>query len=551
MSTDCLSWDPVTYDVDCPSSGWQAIQETMDLTARSMPRDDTAYYGSDTPAAVEITGRSSLRQLTSLKITIVEGNLMFNSHIATSQQVAVADALTTTGILWGIAMSNTSTKGHGSVLNQLGVVHSITTDYYQPYTSVVCYYDTIRGPSDTDPVVFPAYSSLGLQAVKAIASGNFTRAGLTVFQSLTKLDIFNTVGGLGEYRLRWVELPFNDTAIGAVILLPRSPQNSTQEILMCSVGAGWGSSKMNISIPSGSATPVRSEVSVEEISNALRSYNLTMGPDWSGGMRSQAEERATNQGNAFFSPIFPQRPSIITKKWASYLNPSITYLNTTVFNNLMGRFPGSGSIPHQQAIAERILAEMVANGLSRVASTSQLQGTVKQINESDQSDGLDGNYWFAGKGNNVFQVDPEESKNWVKFRVSTTVEGYAYNTHGPITKLAIGVLLAYCLVAVIHIIYAGISGISSTCWDSISEVTALAMNSTPTVLLRNTCAGISELNIFKLPVRVLAFADAEGDGEHLELVFGNMDEKTIGNKTIKPNRVYGTMPVVKAHEKVA
>ena len=551
MSTDCLSWDPVTYDVDCPSSGWQAIQETMDLTARSIPRNDAVYYGAEIPSAVEITGRSSLRQLTSLIATTDEGSPIFTSWIATTQQVAVADALTTTGILWGIAMSNTSTKGHGSVLNQLDAVHSITTDYYQPYTSVVCYYDTIRGPSDTAPVVFPAYSSLGVQAVKALASGNFTRAGLTVFQNLTKLDIFNTVGGLGEYRLRWVELPFNDTAIGAVILKPRSPQNSTQEILMCSVGAGWGSSKMNTSIASGSATPVRSEVSVEEIDKALRSYNLTISPDWSGGILSQAEERAMDQGNTFFSPIFPQRPLIITEKWASYLNPSIKYLNTTVFNNLMGLFSGSGSITHQTDNAEVILAEMVANGLSRITSTSQLQGTVKQTIESDQSVGLDGNYWFAGKGNNVFQVDPQESKDWVKFRVSTKVEGYAYNTHGRITKLAIGVLLAYCLVAITHIIYAGISGISSTCWDSISEVTALAMNSTPTVLLRNTCAGISELNIFKLPVRVLAFADAEGDGEHLELVFGNTDEKTIGNKTIKPNRVYGTMPVAKAYEKVA
>ena len=549
MSTHCLSWDPVTYDVDCPSSGWQAIQETGDLTRRLIPWNDQIYVGEPTPDAVEVTGRSSLRQLSSSRVT-TDGSPLFTSWIATSQQVAVADALTTTGILWGIAISNTSTKGHGSVLNQLDAVHSITTDYYQPYTSVVCYYDTIRGPSDTDAVVFPAYSSLSVQAVKALDSGNFTRAGFTVFQNLTKLEIFNTVGGLGEYRLRWVELPFNDTAIGAVILKPRSPQNSTQEILMCSVGAGWGSSKMNTSTVSGSATPVRSEVSVEEITNALRSYNATILPDWSGGM-SQAEERAEDQGNNFFPPIFPQRPLIITEKWASYLNPSIKYLNTTVFNNLMGLDPGSGSIPHQTKGAELILAEMVANGLSRIASTSQLQGTVKQTVQSDQSVGLDGNYWFAGKGNNVFQVDPEESKNWVKFRVSTTVEGYAYNTHGRITKLAIGVLVAYCLVAITHIIYAGISGISSTCWDSISEVTALAINSTPTVLLRNTCAGISELNIFKLPVRVLAFADPEGDGEHLELVFGNTDEKTIGNKTIKPNRVYGTMPVVKAHEKVA
>ena len=68
------------------------------------------------------------------------------------------------------------------------------------------------------------------------------------------------------------------------------------------------------------------------------------------------------------------------------------------------------------------------------------------------------------------------------------------------------------------------------------------MNSNPTTLLKNTCAGIMELDIFKLPVRVLAVRDDEGDGEHLELVFGNVDEKDAPGTAIKPNRVYGTLP---------
>ena len=94
------------------------------------------------------------------------------------------------------------------------------------------------------------------------------------------------------------------------------------------------------------------------------------------------------------------------------------------------------------------------------------------------------------------------------------------------------------------------TGISSTCWDSIGEVTALAVNSTPTTLLKNTCAGILELNIFKLPVRVLAFRDDEaGDGEHLELVFGDVDEKEVRGTAIKPNRVYGTLPKMAKREK--
>ena len=90
-------------------------------------------------------------------------------------------------------------------------------------------------------------------------------------------------------------------------------------------------------------------------------------------------------------------------------------------------------------------------------------------------------------------------------------------------------------------------GISSTCWDSIAEVTALAMNSTPTAALRNTCAGITELYIFQLPVRVLAKRDGEGEGEHLELVFGNASGVEKDGELIKANRAYGTMPLVKRH----
>ncbi|MCJ1268666.1 hypothetical protein MMC22_008554 [Lobaria immixta] len=88
-----------------------------------------------------------------------------------------------------------------------------------------------------------------------------------------------------------------------------------------------------------------------------------------------------------------------------------------------------------------------------------------------------------------------------------------------------------------------------TQWDQLHllgfhrrKVTALAMNSTPTAALRNTCAGITELQIFKLPVCVLVAKDGEGEGEHLELVFGNVDQKMVKDTTIKANPAYGTMP---------
>ena len=58
-----------------------------------------------------------------------------------------------------------------------------------------------------------------------------------------------------------------------------------------------------------------------------------------------------------------------------------------------------------------------------------------------------------------------------------------------------------------------------------------------------------ELNVFKLPVRVLAIGDGEADGEHLGLVFGNVNEKNVRGTPIQPNRVYGTLPEMAQKEK--
>ena len=232
----------------------------------------------------------------------------------------------------------------------------------------------------------------------------------------------------------------------------------------------------------------------------------------------------------------------MTEDWAQYLNPSISNSNTTVFSRLMASRVLLADLSLNVRV---ILAELLANGLARIGSTSRLQGTLKTVIQSDGFEGLDGDYWFSGKGD-AFVVNPIESKDWVKLRVYSTFEGFAYNTSGATTKVAISFLVAYCMVALAHILYAGITGISSTCWDSISEVTALAVNSTPSALLRNTCAGITELDIFKISVRVLAFRDSENsDGEHLQLVFGELDEKSIQYQVIKKNRVYGTMPLLK------
>lgn len=324
-----------------------------------------------------------------------------------------------------------------------------------------------------------------------------------------------------------------------MVLLPRSADDSDQAVLMCTVCAGWGTSQLNVSTSLGVPNTVLSQPSLKDdnYSSAIPSASHTES-------MFQGLQAADNLGYYGY-PFFPQRQVTVSEEWAEYLNPSVSGLNTTVFHHLMTS--GSAVLGDAQ-VASIALTSLVANGLANIGSDTHIQGNLKSTTNPDGSAGIDGEYWFSGKGN-VFTVDPIESKNWVKFHVESTVEGYAYNTSGAASKVAICFLVLYCVVAMTHTLYAVVSGISSTCWESIGEVTALAMNSTPTTILRNTCAGISELKIFKLPVRVLAIRDDEGDAEHLELVFGNVDEKSVENKMIKKNRVYGTMAAQAEHRK--
>lgn len=506
-----------------------------------------------------MTGPNSLRRLHIYKqdSPFAGPGYDLESILATTQQVAVADALTTTGTSWSYALSNVTTKGHGHPEDQLDAVHSIMQDYYQPYTLVSCQRDVINGPDDQRPIGFPlppgsppsmlnesAYNDMILPGYPTSASNLSLSPGHAFeYSGIARSEILGTPGPLNENRLRWIELPrnpFNGTAIGAIVLLPRTENDATQNIVVCNLGAGWGLSKLNASTFTGAPQTVLSETSIQAPGTAYGdSKPLSQGTP-------TAESVALGAIGFFILPTFPQHTVTVTKEWAAYLNPSIPAINTTLFHHLMTSNITSIEVATNVRV---ILAGLMANGLSGIGSTSKLQGTPKQTTGSDGSVTIDGNYWFNGKGN-IFEVDEHESKDWVKLRISSAFQGYAYNTRGVIPKFAICILLLYCTFALAHTFYAAISGISSTCWDSIAEVTALAVNSPPTTALRNTCAGITEFGIFKLPVRILTMRDEEGDGEHLELVFGSVDEKSVEHRVIKPNRVYGTMPSMKPLEKM-
>ena len=102
-------------------------------------------------------------------------------------------------------------------------------------------------------------------------------------------------------------------------------------------------------------------------------------------------------------------------------------------------------------------------------------------------------------------------------------------------------MIAYCVLALGHIIYLATTGLSSDAWDSAAEVIALTMNSSPTRYLQNTCSGIYGMRPFQATVRIVAIGPAPGEKEdHLELVFGPSSEARTSQVKLEMNEEYGT-----------
>ncbi|KAL8692361.1 MAG: hypothetical protein Q9218_002612 [Villophora microphyllina] len=510
----------------CPSSEWQSISDYLSLANGKIPPDLRGPFVVS-PYSVQLTGQGSLRQL------IIQHHIYDNETApydqaaaqATTQQGAVADALSATSALWDIALQNSDSP----FFDQRDVVQSIVADNFQPYTLVSCGADIIQDETDDRPVAFPIPpgSSPDMLHKANITTNSALPMYAIEYSGLSRSDILNTPGARSGYRVRWVELPedpFNGTSIGAVILQPT--MNETQGILLCNLAAGWGSSSMNMSSsPAASGTDLASSSLYDP--NSL----LPQSSDYS--------RRIADSVVTFELPLFPQQKINISEAWAKYLDASIPALNTTVINALMGRKMDGQD---DATSANIILAGLLANGLSRTAFNSQLQGKLRTaFNPKINASIPDGNFWFTGKGD-VFKVDPVRSKNWVRLRVDSSVEGYAFSTEGFAPKLTAAVLLIYCALVVAHFCYATISGVSSTSWDSIAELVVLAVNSSPTTQLRNTCAGITQLSVFRTPIRILTGKDVNDEEDHLELVFGHVDESIASRNQILENHEYGTMP---------
>jgi hypothetical protein len=128
-----------------------------------------------------------------------------------------------------------------------------------------------------------------------------------------------------------------------------------------------------------------------------------------------------------------------------------------------------------------------------------------------------------------------DSKETTKVTDIQTVKyAYGYTTYSTSVRLSLAVILAYCIVTIVYLVYILVTGSTSTAWNSAIELVALALQSKKPDYTGRTAVGIDSLDTFNQSVGIRVNSDNE-----LELVFASdRDVDTRGLRKIEKNVAY-------------
>ncbi|KAL1847582.1 hypothetical protein Plec18167_009451 [Paecilomyces lecythidis] len=512
----------------CPSSEWQSLLPWITY----QPGIADLY-----PTIIQFTGKSSLRQMQICDWRSASNGRYANCIMAfaTGPHSAVADALSLGSSLWYDAI--TTPRQYERYQSNRAAYQ--TMQAWQPYSAVGCISDWITQNS-TGQLHFMNGSDY---------SG---AAGVDIYvdSPIPLSEFWKEAQNSTQMQLRWVDIPesaFANASIGAVGVFPATSPGSSVHMVSCLIEAKWVPSILNTTTDLNSAGLV---TSTTDVSPLTTTYEVQF-------------------------PVF--KAIHFTTAWAKLLNPVISDSprNHTVIGELLTRGnvtanSTTGSMINGGLVMQTLLASLTTNALSRSAFYASPQGQLK-ISYNDSSDPVP-KYWLDSNYHDAFIIDPSLQTSYTPLQVTSTLLALGYNHETVSVKLSIAVLLVYCIVAISHLVYSLYTGISSSAWDSISEVTALAVGSQPTPSLRGTSAGISRMATFRTPVRIaerLPKGDhsghSSGDNDqqsqerewgHLEMVFdehdsavalkGNGDsEKTAGNNVKEDDSSGGWTVLVK------
>ena len=511
-----------TGDLSCPSGGWQTIAQDYMLFYQFRRR--AGYL----PDYVLVPGGKAVRALRaySRSDTFQFAGSQTQATVGSS---SVADALVETGRLWAYAAYWWRHYVNERFWSRIDVTYRVGAQ--QPIVHARCI--AHNASSYASGLVNTSASTMAIYDLSVPDyfndHGDF---GLLTYNYTNDKEVRSLVQNFSNSesvpQVAWATVPQSDgSALGATLNYPIGGKNASL-LLQCTIAArmapgGLHSTRDNLMVVTGA-----DHDSIYDNDNTL--------------------------------PWISIDPA-----WAAFLNPTISSSNLTAFQYMM-RAAGiwdEGPIITPETretfvdsllpAIESLLSLSVVNGLARrdfgVGFSGTLLGNTDGLDLVDYSllDSADVEYSSLGceewcshllpsvgytmsYGGNAFNISSAEQTASTKLIMNADAEGLAYNPRGSAAKFSIFALLLYVFIALSHMGYTVWNRETSSSWDSISELVALALRSDRSERFVNTGAGISSFAIFKQRAQVV---DKDG---RLQLAVGG----PVGQyDLVKPNEYYG------------
>jgi hypothetical protein len=231
----------------------------------------------------------------------------------------------------------------------------------------------------------------------------------------------------------------------------------------------------------------------------------------------------------------------LSASWAAYTDAYIPNLRTSVFPYLaakagLSRLPPDIANPYPIFAVESVIASMLANGMSHMPYGTAMAGTLKGM--VDPSSEWSGGAWVdqfmpttpIGFGGDAYDIDNQTAQAATLLTMQASCNGYAYSARGLSQKAFIVVLSVYCLLTLWHFFRHNIkNGWTSGAWDTVPELTALALNSERSRAMDKTGAGIYSFATMEETVMVRTKED------RVEMVFR---DTSAGKEIVSPGHAY-------------
>ena len=370
-----------------------------------------------------------------------------------------------------------------------------------------------------------------------------------------------------ELQINWVSLPtdrFGPVSGGVYLQFPWEPTTRSRAVIGCSISATWICAKVTSDSVVGDAAWL---IAREDGS----SPNVTMGHNASSAHACDYHRLITLKG-LWYQSLTPSTSSqdcknqsrsfntlqrlfsdagVATELVAQRTQPQLVFdqptgscvlkapdASTTDVDRLNSRACGFGG-RHQ--LIELILASTFANGLSRYGSRRAFNLAASPDARSDpftwdlkkppRAPGFSQSLLsISPKHNAVLSAPP--GSGFVTQSMRCEVFGYAWYMSSISDYLAIGVVVAYMVIAIAYTVWVlFVTGVTSSSWDTVTELLALALQSPVPETLSGSGAGLERLATYKRLVRLRARREEGGERhrvrERLVLIVGN--EAISGN----------------------